>query len=161
MAEKKKVFVIEMEKNAESLMRKITSFQPNSIILPCYGPSISPFGDVMRNIIIAVYQENVDEICVTVSKEERKNNRELFKKIVENKELQEKLHTLNYLFENCSPEFQKANMREWLEGDEASSCSREDIVNVIRNHPLMPSNVKVRELLLENKNQPEMASLRR
>lgn len=144
--EKKALFVIGMEQNAESLLNKITSLPPNSIILPCYGAAISPFGDFMRDIIIAVYQENVEEIYVTVSNDHRKSNREMLKKIVENKSLQEKLQPLDYLFEHCMPEFPNGSIREWLEGNTASSNSRQTIVNVIRNHPLMPANVKVTEL---------------
>jgi carbonic anhydrase len=159
--EKKKVlFVIGMEQNPESIMKKITSLQPNnSLILQCYGLTISPFSDLMRDIIIAIYQENVEEIFVIVSKDEQKGTREIFKKIYENKGLLEKMQTLDYLFKNCKVEFPKGNIREWLEGSEISSNSMQNIVNVIRNHPLMPSSVKVTEFLLENENQSKATVL--
>lgn len=147
MNEKKSVlYVIGMEQNAESLRRKIASLQHNSIILQVYGPTILPFGDFMRDIIIAVYRENIEEICITVPKDEQKFNREIAKSIYENKDLQKKLQTVDYLFENCMPEFSNGSLREWLEGNAASSNSRQNIVDVIRNHPLLPSNVKVTEL---------------
>jgi carbonic anhydrase len=149
--EKKKVlFVIGREQNPESIMKKITSLQPNnSLILQCYGLTNSPFSDLMRDIIIAIYQENVEEIFVIVSKDEQKGRREIFKKIYENKGLQEKMQTLDYLFKNCMVEFPKGSIREWLEGSETSSNSVQNFVNVIRNHPLMPSNVTVKEFLIE------------
>jgi carbonic anhydrase len=153
--EKKKVlYVIGRDQNPESILKKITSLQSNNIlILQCYGLTISPFSDLMRDIIIAIYQENVEEIFVIVSKDEQKGTREIFKKIYENKGLQEKMQTLDYLFKNCMAEFPKGSIREWLEGSETSSNSMQNIVNIIRNHPLMPSNVKVQEFLIENENQ--------
>jgi carbonic anhydrase len=152
--EKKVLFVIGTDQNPKSIMKKITSLQANKIlILQCYGLTISPFSDLMRKIIIAIYQENVEEIFVIVSKDEQKGTREIFKKIYENKGLQEKMQTLDYLFKNCMAEFPKGSIREWLEGSENSSNSMQNIVNIIRNHPLMPSNVKVQEFLIENENQ--------
>jgi carbonic anhydrase len=150
--EKKKVlYVIGRDQNPESILKKITSLQSNNIlILQCYGLTITPFSDLMRDIIIAIYQENVEEIFVIVSKDEQKGTREIIKKIYENKGLQKKMQTLDYLFKNCMAEFPKGSIRKWLEGSETSSNSMQNIVNVIQNHPLMPSNVKVNEFLIEN-----------
>lgn len=161
MDEKKKIlFVIGMEQNPERIMKKMTSLHPHNIlILQCYGPVISPFGDLMRDIIISVYQENVEEIFVTVPKDDRKKTREIHKKIYENKGLQEKMQTLDYLFKNCMSQFPNGSIREWLEGSETSSNSMQNLVNVIRNHPLMPSNVKVTEFLIGNENQSKVAVL--
>jgi carbonic anhydrase len=160
MDEKKKVlFVIGMEQVPESIIKKLTSLQQNILILHVFGPTISPFDDFMRDIIIAVYQENVEEIFVTVAKDDSKNNRDIFKKISENKGFREKLQTLDYLFESYIPEFPKVSIREWLEGDTTSSNRIQNIVNVIRNHPLMPSDVKVTEFLIENEDQLEIASV--
>lgn len=161
MDEKKKIlFVIGMEQNPERIMKKMTRLHPHNIlILQCYGPVISPFGDLMRDIIISVYQENVEEIFVTVPKDDRKKTREIHKKIYENKGLQEKMQTLDYLFKNCMSQFPNGSIREWLEGSETSSNSMQNLVNVIRNHPLMPSNVKVTEFLIGNENQSKVAVL--
>lgn len=159
--EKKVLFVIGMEQYSEGIMKKITSLHPNSLILPCYEPTLSPFSDFMRDIIMAVYQEDVEEIFLTVSNDDRESNRENLTELYENKGLQEKLQTLDYLFKNCISDFPQGSMREWLEGNATSSNSMQNIVHVIRNHPLMPSNVKVTEFLIENEKQSEIASLRR
>ncbi|MEH7415066.1 carbonic anhydrase [Neobacillus drentensis] len=162
MNEKKKVlFVIGMEQDSKSIVKKITSLQPNRFIFPCYEPILSPFSDFMRDIILAVYQENVEEIFVTVSNDDRLSNRENLMELYENKGLQEKLQTLDYLFKNCNSEFPQGSMREWLEGHTTSSSRMQNIVGVIRNHPLIPSDVKVTEYLIKNENQLEFASLRR
>jgi carbonic anhydrase len=143
---KKVLIVVGMEQNPERVMEKLQGYQAKNIfILPCYGSAISPFGDLMRSIILAVYQEKVEEIFVSVSTEDHKND--ILKKIYENKNLQEKMQTLDYLFKNCMPEFPAGSIKDWLEG----SDSMQTIVNVIRNHPLMPADVKVTELLIESK----------
>jgi carbonic anhydrase len=157
---KKVLLVIGMEHNSESIMKKLHGYKSDNIfILQCYGPTISPFGDLMRGIILAVYQEKVEEIFVSVSKDDQKNTNEILKKIYENKDLQEKMQTLDYLFRNCMPEFPTGSIRDWLEGRETSSESMQNMVNVIRNHPLMPPDVKVTELLIENKNKSKVAVL--
>lgn len=155
---KKVLVVIGMEHNPESVMKKLQGYKSNNIfILQCYGPSISPFGDLMRSIILAVYQEKVEEIFVSVSKDDQGNTNEILKEIFENKDLQKKMQTLDYLFKNCTPEFPAGSVRDWLESSENSSDSTQNIVNVIRNHPLMPPDVKVTELLIENENQSKVA----
>ena len=147
-----------MGQDPESITKKMSNLQPNNIlIMQSYEPAISPFSDLMRDIIIAVYKENVEEVYVSLPKDYRKNTREIFKKINENKELQEKIQTLDYLFKNCMSEYPKGSIREWLEGNETSSNSMQNSADVIRNHPLLPSNVKVKELLIENEHQLKIA----
>jgi carbonic anhydrase len=151
---KKVLLVIGMEHNLESVMKQFQGYQSKNIVmLQYYGSAISPFGDFMRSVILAVYQEKVEEIFVSVSKDEEKNTNEILKNIYENKDLQEKIQTLDYLFKNCMPEFPTGSLRDWLEGSE----SMQNIVQVIRNHPLMPTDVKVTELLIENENQSKVA----
>ncbi|MEH7106386.1 carbonic anhydrase [Bacillus sp. JJ1764] len=160
MDEKKKVlFVIGMDQNPERIIKKFTSHQSNSITLPYYGPTILPFGELMRDIIIAVYQENVEEIFVTLSKDNRKKDREIYHKLAEHEGFQEKLQTLDYLFHHCMPEFPNVSIQEWLEGNTTSPNKMDTIVNVIRKHPLMPENVKVTEIILENEHPSEITSL--
>ncbi|MFC3885574.1 carbonic anhydrase [Bacillus songklensis] len=154
--EKKKVlFVIGMEHKLERLIKQATNVNPeNIIILQSYEPVISqPFDDLMRDIIVAVYQENVEEIFVVATKDDQKNTGNILNKIYENKGLQEKIQTLDYLFKNCMPEFPEGNISEWLEGSETLTDGVQNSVNVIRHHPLMPSYVKVTELFIDKENE--------
>ena len=84
----------------DSFIKKKIKINPeNILILQSYGPVISqPFGDLMRDIIISVYQENVDEVVVVASKEVQKNNGDILNKIVEKKELQEKIQMIRLSF---------------------------------------------------------------
>ena len=115
--------------------------------------SFQPFGDLMRDIIVAVYQENVEEIFVVATKDDQKNTGDILNKIYENKELQEKIQTLDYLFKNCMPEFPEGSISEWLEGSKTLTDGVQNNVNVIRHHPLMPSHVKVTELFIDKENE--------
>jgi carbonic anhydrase len=107
----------------------------------------------MRDIIVAVYQENVEEIFVVATKDEQKNTRDILNKIYENKELRKKIQTLDYLFKSGMPEFPEGNIREWLEGSKTLTNDGLNSVNVIRHHPLMPSDVKVKELFFDKENE--------
>src|SRR4051812_29877030 len=139
--EKKKVlFVTGMEHKWEHLMEQVPHINPeNIIILPCYGPVILvPFGDLMRDIIIAVYQENVEEIFVVITKDGQKNTRDILNEINEKKGLQDTVQILDYLFKNHMSELTEGNISEWLEGNEILTDGVQNNVNVIRHHPLMP-----------------------
>lgn len=147
--EKKKVlFITGMEHGLELFIKQETNLNPeNTIILQSFGSEISqPYDDLMRNIIIAVYEENVEEIFVVAAKDEQKKNSDILNKIFENKELQGKIKTLDYLFQNCMPEFPERNIRDWLEG---SSVGVDHSIAMIRNHPLMLDHVKVSKLLID------------
>ncbi|NRD76231.1 carbonic anhydrase [Bacillus sp. BRMEA1] len=162
-AKKKKVLlVIGNEDKIEDIKKEFPSIDfENMIILQSYGSVISPFGDQMRDIILTVYQENVEEIIVTISKANKMNTDETIKKILENEELQEKLKTYHYLFTYCIPEFPEGGIKSWLEGSNPLKDDLQKSVEVIRQHPLLPSTVKVRSLLysFESKKEVDFAVL--
>lgn len=148
---KKLFFVIGLNHKIEHILNENSNMNPETfLILQSYQQVISPFGDLMRDIIMAVYQKNVDEIIVAAAVEENKPNLEaIFKKIYEKKELQKKIETFDYLFKHCRPEFPRGTIKEWLEGSGTLHENINTTVNIIRNHPLIPSDVKVRELIID------------
>lgn len=148
---KKVLFLIGMEHPLEDFKKNETLNQENIIILQSYQPVISqPFDDLMRDILIAVYQENVEEIFVVASKSSEQKTVNLYNKIIENKGFQA-LKTLDYLFKNSMPEFSERNIKEWFEGGRMGKDSMKKTVNIIQNHPLMPSYVKVKEIWMDEK----------
>lgn len=154
---KKVLFVIGMECELERLLHQAIHIYPeNMLILKTVGPVIShPYGDLMRNIIIAVYQENVEEIFVVGTKDGQKNTvdiQDLLDKIYEREGLKEKIQTLEYLFRNGIPEFPGGNLSKWLEGSKTLTEGIQNSVNIIRHHPLMPSHVKVHGLFVDKMN---------
>jgi carbonic anhydrase len=65
--------------------------------------------------------------------------------------MKDKIQTLDYLFQNCKPEFSGGTIDDWLNGKENGSDNIEKSVDIIRHHPLVPSNVKVQGLMVNNK----------
>jgi len=154
-ASQKVLFVIGMEENMEILLQQAVQIDPEAmLILQMDGPVISQyFSDAMRDIMIAVYEENVRDIYVVGKKEDplgKAKRKEWLEKIYGNEKLKEKLRTIDYLFEHCTPEFPGIKFREWLEGSVTSAEHIEKSVKMIRRHPLLPADVQVHGLLLES-----------
>ncbi|MFH3639850.1 hypothetical protein WAH83_23750, partial [Acinetobacter baumannii] len=64
-AKNKKVLLLtDMEHGIESIIQQVTNIQQeNMLTIHSYDSVIvHPYGDIMRSIIIAIYQENVEEI---------------------------------------------------------------------------------------------------
>ena len=70
---------------------------------------------------------------------------DILDKLDKNKEIQQKIQTLDYLFKNTRPEFPGGTVREWLQGDRTATAGIQKTLHIIRNHPLLPSHVKVKE----------------
>ena len=153
--EKKVLFVIGTEQKLERFIKEEINVNPeNMIILQTYKPVVSyPFDDLMRDIIIAVYQDNVEEIVVVSTNDDQKNTDNIMNKLYKNKELQNKIQTLDYLFKNCMPEFPEGTVSTWLHGGKTLTDSVQKTVSTISNHPLLPSHVKVKELHIDQANE--------
>ncbi|WP_313800250.1 carbonic anhydrase [Cytobacillus sp.] len=144
----KALFLMDMDNELESILQKVTSIRPeNMLTIQCYGPVIShPYGDIMRAIIIAIYQENVEEIFVVGTENKGAASVNLFNQL---DSMKEKIQTLDYLFQNNRPEFSNDTVIEWLNGKENDPI--EKCVHTIHHHPLVPSNVNVRGLIVNKK----------
>ncbi|MDQ0216386.1 carbonic anhydrase [Oikeobacillus pervagus] len=148
---KKLLLVIGMDHNIEQTIKENTNLNlENILILQSYQPITSPFGDLMRDIIIAVYQENIEEIGVTATADRSKQNLDVVSKMISaNKELQKKVQIFDYLFKYCRPEFQEENIKEWLKDSGTLKVDVQTSINMIKNHPLIPPSVKVRKVTVD------------
>ncbi len=142
---KKALFLTDIENGLKPILQEVTNIRAeNMLTLQSYGTLIShPYGDIMRSVIIAIYQENVEEIFVVGTKDKRT--------ATVNVPMKDKIQTLEYLFQNCMPEFSGGTVDEWLNGNENIIDSIEKSVDIIRHHPLVPSYVKVCGLIVNNK----------
>jgi carbonic anhydrase len=147
---KKALFLTDIENGLEPILQEVTNIQPeNMLTIQSYGTVIShPYGDIMRSVIIAIYQENVEEIFVVGTKDKRTATDNILTQL---ESMKDKIQTLDYLFQNCMPEFSGGTVDEWLNEKENGSDNIEKSVNTIRHHPLVPSHVKVRSLIVNNK----------
>lgn len=144
----KVLFLMDMDNGLESILQEVTNIRPeNMLTIQCHGPVIShPYGDIMRAIIIAIYQENVEEIFVVDTKNKWTASVNLLTQL---DSMKEKIQTLDYLFQNNRPEFSSDTVIDWLIGKENDHI--ENCINIIHHHPLVPSNVKVRGLIVNKK----------
>ncbi len=146
----KALFLIDMDNGLESSLQDVTNIQPeNRLIIQCYGPVISnPYGDIMRSVIIAIYQDNVEEIFVVGTTDKEKASLNVLPQL---DSMKDKLQTLDYLFQNNRPEFSGDTVNEWLNGKENDYDNIEKCVNIIHHHPFVPPHIKVRGLIVNNK----------
>ncbi|PRR95290.1 carbonic anhydrase [Bacillus atrophaeus] len=147
---KKVLFLTDIENGLEPILQEVTNTPAeNMLTIQSYGAAIShPYEEIMRSVIIAIYQENVEEIFVVGTKDKRTSTGHVLTQL---ETMKDKIHTLDYLFQHCKPEFLGGTVDEWLNGDENSSDAIEKSVDIIRNHPLVPSYVKVKGVIVNHK----------
>ncbi len=142
---KKVLFLTDIENGLEPILQEVTNTSAESMLtIQSYGASIShPYGEIMRSVIFAIYQEDVEEIFVVGTKDKKTSTGH---RLTQLEAMKDKIQTLDYLFQNCKPEFLGGTVDEWLH--ENSSDTIEKSVDIIRHHPLVPSYVKVRGLII-------------
>lgn len=142
----KALFLTDMENGLDSILQEVTNIRAeNMLTIQSYDSIIShPYGDIMRSVIIAIYQENVQEIFVVGTKDKKAAGHVL----TPLDSIKDKIQTLDYLFQNCMPEFSGGTVEGWLNGKENESNDIVKSVDTIRHHPLVPSHVRVRGFLL-------------
>ncbi|MBW6410462.1 beta-class carbonic anhydrase [Clostridium weizhouense] len=103
---------------------------------------VHPFGSVTRSILVAIYEFNAEDIfvvghhCCGMSNLDTKS---LVKKIIDRGIPEETLSILN----NSGIDVEK-----WLHGFESVEDSIKESVKMIKNHPLVPKDIKVHGLIM-------------
>ncbi|MEH7381126.1 carbonic anhydrase [Bacillus sp. JJ1533] len=152
---RKLLFLTEANYQADYLTKYVKNLNPEDIILMNSNGRevLHPFGEVMREIIITVYEEKVEEIFVVGDKGTGTSSQ--LDRCTCPSVPQDKLETLEYLFRTCKPEFLGMSLRDWLEGNNTAKDFVQKNAETIRNHPLMPPDVNVRGLFV-NRETEEM-----
>lgn len=104
---------------------------------------IHPFGSAMRSIVVAVYEFDAKDIFVVGHHKCGMSNIEPLHIIEKMKESGVSDDVLNTL------EHSGINLNKWLEG---FTCVKESViesVNIVKNHPLIPNNIKVHGLIID------------
>ncbi|AYF07214.1 MULTISPECIES: hypothetical protein [Bacillus] len=143
-----KVLVLtDIEHGIEPIIQQVTNIQQENILtIHSYDSVIvHPYGDIMRSVIIGIYEENVEEIFV-VGIEDKETN--VVNLQIQNDFIKDNIE-LDYLFKNCMPEFSSGSLNAWLSGQENVSENIEKSIDMIRNHPLVPSDIKVRGFMID------------
>ena len=103
----------------------------------------SPFGSVMRSLVVAIYELNVEEILVIGHKDcgmQGINSERILSKMKERNISEESIRLINY----CGIDF-----KSWLKGFDNVEESVKSTVDFIVNNPLIPKDVKVYGLIID------------
>lgn len=136
----KKIAVLScMDTRLTELLPAALNFKNGDIkIIKNAGAVIShPFGSVMRSLIVAVYELGVEEIMVIGHYDCGMQGLEptkLINKMIERNISKEKINMINY----CGVDINK-----WLKGFDDVETTISETVEIIKNHPLIPDDVKV------------------
>lgn len=142
---KKKMVILScMDTRLTELLPKAMNIKNGDakIIKDAGATVMHPFGGVMRSILVAVYEFGAEDIFVVghygcgMSNLDTKS---LVNKMIERGIKEEIISTLN----NAGVDVEK-----WLHGFESIEESIKESVRMIKNHPLIPSNVKVHGLIM-------------
>lgn len=101
-----------------------------------------PFGSITRSIVVAIYEFEVDEILIVGHNGCGMCNldtQEIIDKALKRGISEE---TVNIL-QNSG-----RDVKKWLHGFESIEVSIEDSVSLIKNHPLIPKDIKVHGLVM-------------
>lgn len=142
---KKKMVILScMDTRLTELLPKAMNIKNGDakIIKDAGATVMHPFGGVMRSILVAVYEFGAEDIFVVghygcgMSNLDTKS---LVNKMIERGIKEEIISTLN----NAGVDVEK-----WLHGFESIEESIKESVRMIKNHPLISSNVKVHGLIM-------------
>lgn len=103
---------------------------------------MNPFGSIMRSLLVGVYELQADEVFVIGHHEcgmTAVKSDQMIEKMLKRGVSSEILHTL---------EFSGINIHEWLKGFESVEENVKHSVDMIKNHPLMASDVPVHGLVI-------------
>lgn len=101
-----------------------------------------PFGSIMRSIVVAIYEFDVEEVLVVGHHGCGMCNLdtdELLNKVLDRGIPSETIDTLS----NGG-----INVKRWLHGFESVEQSIEDSVSLIKNHPLVPNDIIIHGLVI-------------
>lgn len=143
---KKKVVILScMDTRLTNLLPKALNLKNGDakIIKNAGAAIMHPFGSIMRSIIVAIYEFNVDEVMVIGHKECGMCNLDvdhLLNNIINRGISTDTINTIN----NSG-----INIKKWLHGFDSVEQSVIDSVSQIKNHPLVPKETIVHGLIMD------------
>ena len=106
------------------------------------GVVSSPFGSVIRSLLVAIIELGVTDVMVighTDCGVQHIDSEMMIHHMKERGITQESIDLMKY----CGIDFEA-----WLRGFDSVECSVEETVDLLRNHPLMPKDVTIRGYII-------------
>ncbi|MBS8266279.1 hypothetical protein DYI25_17800 [Mesobacillus boroniphilus] len=141
-ATKKTMIITGVNQAIYPLFPEITNKKnKDMMILNSFGAVITqPYGCLIRNIILALYNENVEEIYIVGEMESKEiilNKEEILSKIKENGASEEIIKTINYI------DVVERDVISWLAGPQNIEDVLKKNKELIKGHPLIPKSMPV------------------
>ncbi|AJY77095.1 beta-class carbonic anhydrase [Paenibacillus beijingensis] len=142
--DKKMVIVTCMDTRLTELLPKALNLRNGDVkIIKNAGAIVTqPFGNIMRSILVAVYELNADEVIIIGHYEcgmTGMNPERTVNKMVERGVSEQTISTI----QNSG-----MSLMRWLRGFDNVKESVENSVNIVRNHPLLPVDVPVHGMII-------------
>lgn len=106
---------------------------------------VHPFGSVIRSILVAIYEFGAEDVFVVAHKScgmSKLNTKQLVEKMIDRGIKKETIDILN----NSGFDVEK-----WLHGFDSVEESVNESVKMIKNHPLLPKEIRVHGLIMDPK----------
>lgn len=142
--DKKMVIISCMDTRLVELLPKAMNIRNGDVkIIKTAGAIVShPFGSVMRSILVAIYELNASEVYVI-------GHHDCGMASVSVENMVEKMKTRNVSPETMTIiENSGINLKRWLRGFKDVTESVTNSVGIIRNHPLVPQDIKIHGLVI-------------
>ncbi|MBM7702355.1 hypothetical protein [Metabacillus iocasae] len=143
----KKVMVLTNVEKQDVLNSIVNQPKEEMMMVKMHDLTISqPYGCLMRNVLLAVYEEGIQEIYVigeqTQTSERQKA--QLEEKIKAAEISEEVIQTINYT-NSAKPDF-----ISWLVGQTNMKQTVKQNVKLIQSHPVMPKSVRVQGVWIDS-----------
>lgn len=150
LAAQRALFIINMNQQTEDLLAEAVNIRRDQMmVIKTFGFAIfQPYGCMVRNILMAVYQQNVNEVFLIgdqSSKEASLDKSALLSRIREEGIEEDDVKTVNYLLQHV----QGQNVHQWLVGSGDVEEKIKKNVAILRDHPLLPKRVSVYGLMID------------
>ncbi|MGD6774647.1 hypothetical protein [Sutcliffiella horikoshii] len=147
---KKALVITGLDRKIERFFTDITKRKSEDlVIINSYGAEIlQGYSSLMRNIILAVYLEKIEEIYIVVDKYDKGfsiNPEHLYAQMEEEGINVEVIQTLNYIKAVGGNDVMK-----WLSGLSNIESIIQNNIEFIIKHPLIPNSVKVHGYIVNN-----------
>ncbi|KIL48292.1 hypothetical protein [Jeotgalibacillus soli] len=140
--EKKALVLTGLSEKSHHLFPAITNRSVDQLVIASsFGAIISqPYGCMVRNVIFAVYSENIEEIYIIVEKDSKEHTvtgDEILSKIQEAGITKETIKTIEYI------DAAGCNLSNWLAGKQDVKKIITENIELIKHHPLLPKTLSI------------------
>ncbi|MBB5173382.1 hypothetical protein [Texcoconibacillus texcoconensis] len=126
------LIITNLSEDAQSLFPRLTNKKREQFLITNHltNTILDPYGNVLKDVMMAIYEEDIQEIYLICEKHNRKGTLSKEKLLSSLEEL------------DIAPKDQEGCI-DWLTKPKQTETTIQENINVIQQHPLMPASVSV------------------